>query len=307
MEFTTERDGSPAVHFEDVGEIQDAFEEAMPAIKASIKPADDPLRDTLTEHLKCMLTVEEKAKYGEDAGRLRAQAERELDAEKKRNKNEKTRIEGISLKAKRLETANVNGWELRDVECLVVYNLRARSRTITRTDTGETVRVEQLTQAEFEDKARCESHWKTKSMRFFDPVSGEKLDERPYTQTELEAEERVRQTELPGMGAEEPESESEDVDGSPAEEPEPDDSEAPDMALLTAIDAGLLHMIEGTDDRPIRNALNENLKKANATWPSLRWMGTSMQSGRKNKTQKKKWAEGVRKALTAVIAELGSA
>lgn len=190
METTSEQQSEAPTGF---GEAIRAAVEADPAMIER-----HPNLEPFSEHLKCELTDEEAGAIGREAAKLSQQIKREQLEEKERAKAARDKITGLVSKHEGMAQVSVQKWEMRDVACVIKYDLANRRRTIVRLDTGTILRVQTLTDAEVEKRARAESHWPTKSMRFYDPATGAKVFERAYTDQELRLEEANRQTVMPG-------------------------------------------------------------------------------------------------------------
>jgi hypothetical protein len=105
---------------------------------------------TTRESLKCYLTQEER---NEITNQLTAalqeidQLDQELAAVKKQFASDKESRQGI---VKSCTQRLTNGYEMRPVDCEVVYDYQNHSVTMTRTDTGEIVRTRNMTADEIQ-------------------------------------------------------------------------------------------------------------------------------------------------------------
>jgi hypothetical protein len=108
--------------------------------------------ETISQSLRCPLTDQEKIRFGEGLARLleeMGEVEDEQKASAAKFKGQLEGIDGAVTKARKILSA---GYEYRWIDCKVLYNKPAsRQKTIVRLDTGEEVRIEDMSEAECQE------------------------------------------------------------------------------------------------------------------------------------------------------------
>lgn len=123
----------------------------------SKKPYDratDPAIEerTIKKMLRVILTGEEKADLAERMAEHRADLQRLEDEKKQITKDFASRIELAQGTIRQESSTYLQGWEMRDVECIEITDKRAGFLTVVRQDTGEEVSRRKLTAEEMELK-----------------------------------------------------------------------------------------------------------------------------------------------------------
>ncbi|MGH9501686.1 MAG: hypothetical protein ACRD20_02420 [Terriglobales bacterium] len=107
---------------------------------------------TVSQSLRCPLTDQEKIRFGEGLARLLEEYGEVEDEKTAVNAKFKAQLEGIeaaSTKARKVLSA---GYEYRWIDCRVLYNDPAsRQKTLVRLDTGEVVRIEDMSEEECQE------------------------------------------------------------------------------------------------------------------------------------------------------------
>jgi hypothetical protein len=100
--------------------------------------ANRPTKETFS--LKCMLTEEEKLKYGVEMSEAVSEKSRKEDDLKSVSTQFKAEIAGLNAKVGAIAEKIRSGSEYRNVECTIVYDWDRKVRTWIRKDTGEIYR-----------------------------------------------------------------------------------------------------------------------------------------------------------------------
>jgi hypothetical protein len=113
-------------------------------------PTDRP--DFVDQNLKCLLTDVQKIRTAEALARS-LQDRETLEEEKKQQAHEfAERMDGMNKSIKKAFITLQNGYEYRWISCKVLYNdPKAGEKTLVRIDTGEVVRVEDMSFAECQE------------------------------------------------------------------------------------------------------------------------------------------------------------
>lgn len=144
----TENETAATTATGDGAEIEEGADEAPAEEDAPPMPSEYALKPVRL-HLRSNFTDAEKVEFAQQL----AEAQREIEsieAEKKRaNTQFKSRIESASADREEMMDRIQTGYEMRETLCTVTANVpEVGKKTIVRTDTGEVVRVETMTDAE---------------------------------------------------------------------------------------------------------------------------------------------------------------
>ena len=103
------------------------------------------------ENCKCNLTAAEMRQAGDDLARATRSAIECENDKKTTAAAYKARAEMLSAQCASLSLKITQGYEMRDIECVVYYGTpRQGFKQIIRPDTGETIREEPMTPAEMQ-------------------------------------------------------------------------------------------------------------------------------------------------------------
>jgi hypothetical protein len=102
----------------------------------------------LTKNLKCILSEDETRKYGMELARANANKDEAEERKKEVDAQLKAEIESHSTRALNLARKINNGYEYRDVECLMQFDYPKNSVRIERQDTYEIIETRSMTDEE---------------------------------------------------------------------------------------------------------------------------------------------------------------
>ncbi len=108
--------------------------------------------ETIQQNLRCPLTDPEKIRLGEGLARLLEEMGEVEDEQKATATKFKAQLEGIDSAVTKTRKILSAGYEYRWIDCRVLYNKPAsRQKTLIRLDTGEEVRIEDMSEEECQE------------------------------------------------------------------------------------------------------------------------------------------------------------